>query len=71
MPPCTPVVVCRFAPTPARCRPFTNAFLLNDDMSLTDCASFVIMKRRSIDEALTDDHHFEQNGVKALLKAQP
>jgi uncharacterized protein len=36
--------------------------------SLTDCASFVIMKRRHINEALTDDHHFTQNGHKALLK---
>jgi predicted nucleic acid-binding protein len=38
------------------------------EWSLTDCASFVIMKRRRIDEALTDDHHFMQNGCKALLK---
>jgi uncharacterized protein len=36
--------------------------------SLTDCASFVIMKGRRIDEALTDDQHFTQNGYKALLK---
>jgi predicted nucleic acid-binding protein len=36
--------------------------------SLTDCASFVIMKKRRIDEALTDDHHYIQNGFKALLK---
>jgi predicted nucleic acid-binding protein len=38
------------------------------EWSLTDCASFVIMKRRRITEALTDDHHFTQNGYKALLK---
>ena|SRR5690348_7039381 len=38
------------------------------EWSLTDCASFVIMKQRGIDEALTDDHHFDQNGFKALLK---
>jgi hypothetical protein len=38
------------------------------EWSLTDCASFVIMKRRHIDEALTADHHFTQNGYKALLK---
>ncbi len=38
------------------------------EWSLTDCASFVIMRRRRIDEALTDDHHFTQNGYKALLK---
>jgi len=28
----------------------------------------VIIKRRHIDEALTDDHDFTQNGYKALLK---
>jgi hypothetical protein len=28
----------------------------------------VIMKKRRIDEALTDDHHYIQNGFKALLK---
>jgi predicted nucleic acid-binding protein len=38
------------------------------EWSLTDCASFVIMKRRGVEEALTDDHHFTQSGLKALLK---
>lgn len=38
------------------------------EWSLTDCASFMIMKRRGIEEALTDDHHFTQSGFKALLK---
>lgn len=38
------------------------------EWSLTDCASFVIMKRLNIDEALTGDHHFEQYAFKALLK---
>ena len=36
--------------------------------SLTDCISFVAMKRESITEALTGDHHFEQAGFVALLK---
>jgi predicted nucleic acid-binding protein len=36
--------------------------------SLTDCASFIIMKDRSITEALTPDHHFEQAGYIAQLK---
>jgi uncharacterized protein len=38
------------------------------EWSLTDCASFVIMKRRRIEEALTDDRHFTQAGYMALLK---
>jgi uncharacterized protein len=35
--------------------------------SLTDCISFEIMKDRSIDDALTGDHHFIQSGFRALL----
>jgi uncharacterized protein len=38
------------------------------DWSLTDCASFTIMDKRGIVEALTHDHHFEQKGYKALLR---
>jgi predicted nucleic acid-binding protein len=37
--------------------------------SLVDCTSFVFMKRRSIVEALTTDHHFEQAGFVRLLKS--
>jgi predicted nucleic acid-binding protein len=36
--------------------------------SLTDCASFEIMKRRHIKDALAYDHHFEQAGFITLLK---
>jgi len=37
------------------------------DWTLVDCTSFVLMKRREIQEALTTDHHFEQAGFVALL----
>ena len=37
------------------------------EWGLTDCASFQIMRDRGLDEALTDDHHFEQAGFKALM----
>ena len=38
------------------------------DWSLTDCTSFVVMQDRSITQALTGDHHFEQAGFGPLLK---
>lgn len=38
------------------------------EWSLTDCLSFVVMRRRDIAEAVTGDHHFEQAGFVALLK---
>ena len=38
------------------------------DWSLTDAASFVIMKQMHIQDALTTDHHFEQAGYIRLLK---
>jgi predicted nucleic acid-binding protein len=36
--------------------------------SLVDCASFVVMQKRGINEALTSDVHFEQAGFVRLLK---
>ena len=41
--------------------------------SLTDCASFVVMKDESLTEALTGDNHFVQAGFKAFtgLGANP
>jgi len=36
--------------------------------SLTDCASFLVMKDEGITEALAHDHHFNQAGFIALLR---
>jgi uncharacterized protein len=41
---------------------------LDKEWSLTDYISFVIMQQRSIGQALTTDHHFEQAGFGILLK---
>jgi uncharacterized protein len=38
------------------------------DWSLTDCASFLVMRQEEITEALAHDHHFEQAGFMALLR---
>jgi predicted nucleic acid-binding protein len=38
------------------------------EWSLVDCASFVLMSRSGILEALATDHHFEQAGFVRLLK---
>jgi uncharacterized protein len=35
--------------------------------SLCDAVSFVLMKERGLLEALTTDHHFEQEGFRRLL----
>jgi predicted nucleic acid-binding protein len=37
------------------------------EWSLTDCISFVVMKREGLTDALTGDRHFEQAGFKVLL----
>ena len=37
--------------------------------SLTDCASYLTMRSQDINEALTQDRHFEQMGFRALLRA--
>jgi uncharacterized protein len=38
------------------------------EWSLTDCISFVVMRREGLSDALTGDHHFEQAGFTALLR---
>jgi uncharacterized protein len=41
---------------------------LDKGYSLTDCASMLIMKEKGIQDALTHDRHFEQEGFCALLR---
>lgn len=38
------------------------------EWSLTDCTSFVVMKERGVEDALTSDQHFEQAGFRALIR---
>jgi predicted nucleic acid-binding protein len=40
---------------------------LDKTYSLCDAVSFVLMRQRSLYEALTTDHHFEQEGFRCLL----
>jgi uncharacterized protein len=59
--------------TPATTSLFARAATLYEkasdkQWSLTDCASFVIMRERKIMNALTFDHHFEQAGFKAMMR---
>ncbi|HWF43119.1 MAG TPA: PIN domain-containing protein [Candidatus Kapabacteria bacterium] len=41
--------------------------LQDKSWSLTDCASILVMEDRSIQSALTSDHHFNQAGFRALM----
>jgi predicted nucleic acid-binding protein len=40
------------------------------DWGLTDCASFVVMRKRNLFAALTVDEHFRQAGFRPLLLEQ-
>ena len=40
---------------------------LDKDYSLTDCISMNVMRAASIDEALTNDRHFSQEGFTVLM----
>jgi predicted nucleic acid-binding protein len=40
----------------------------DQEWTLTDCTSFVVMRQMRLTEALTADHHFEQAGFHAQLK---
>jgi predicted nucleic acid-binding protein len=37
---------------------------------LVDCLSFVVMRKRRIREALTNDQHYEQAGFVALMRGE-
>jgi hypothetical protein len=41
---------------------------LDKEWSLTDCISFVVMKREGLTDALTGDHHFVQAGFRVLFR---
>jgi predicted nucleic acid-binding protein len=52
---------------------YTEAWTLyskrpDKEWSLTDCASFVVMRQKGITEAFTTDKHFEQAGFDILIK---
>lgn len=58
---------------PGSTKLFSDGFYLytgrpDKDWSLTDCISFVVMKERKLDRALTADIHFVQAGFRALLR---
>jgi hypothetical protein len=39
--------------------------------SMTDCISMCVMRDQGINQALTNDHHFNQEGFEALFGARP
>ena len=62
-----------FEIVPTNAELFENALRLyrerpDKDWSLTDCASFVVMREREISVAFTSDKHFKQAGFVKLLE---
>ena len=62
-----------FEIVPTNAELFQNALRLyrerpDKEWSLTDCASFVVMRERGINTAFTSDKHFEQAGFIRLLE---
>lgn len=55
------------AATLAEVRTFLRKHL-DQGFSHTDCVSFVVMRERQLDAALTTDEHFAQAGFRALLR---
>ena len=41
------------------------------EWGLVDCISFVVMRERNLDQALTFDRHFAQAGFQALMREEP
>ncbi|HUS92642.1 MAG TPA: nucleic acid-binding protein [Phycisphaerae bacterium] len=41
------------------------------EYSLTDCISMNVMEAEGISEILTNDHHFEQEGLTVLIERHP
>ncbi len=41
---------------------------MDKEWGLTDCISFIVMKKFGVTEALTTDRHFEQAGFKPLMR---
>jgi uncharacterized protein len=55
---------------PARLASAWSLYHQHDDKSwsLTDCFSFVVMRERNLQTALTNDHHFRQAGFTAVFE---
>jgi uncharacterized protein len=41
----------------------------DEEWSLTDCTSIIVMRDEKIENALTSDHHFEQASFRTLMKS--